>query len=93
VGKREYGGKEDESSTGRIWAAGFQRVTARSRLLHILKLTNCVFLEYSNFFLGHKLRIPNQWIRRHDCTLHYVHNINFIISGCCLKTQQQSVVS
>jgi hypothetical protein len=24
--------KEDESSTGRVWAAGFHRVTARSRL-------------------------------------------------------------
>jgi hypothetical protein len=35
------GVKEDESSTGHIWAAGFHHVTARSRLACILKLTNC----------------------------------------------------
>jgi hypothetical protein len=34
------GKKEDESSTGRVWAAGFQHVTARSRLAGVLKLTN-----------------------------------------------------
>jgi hypothetical protein len=33
------GTKEDESSTGRVWAAGFHHVTARSRLAHVLKLT------------------------------------------------------
>ena len=38
------GTKEDESSTGRIWAAGFHRVTARSGLAHVLKLVNCLFL-------------------------------------------------
>jgi hypothetical protein len=27
------GAKEDESSTGHIWAAGFHHVTARSRLV------------------------------------------------------------
>jgi hypothetical protein len=32
--------KEDESSTGRFWAAGFQHVTARSRLARVLKLFN-----------------------------------------------------
>jgi hypothetical protein len=32
--------KEDESSTGRVWAAGFHHVTARSRLARVLKLTN-----------------------------------------------------
>jgi hypothetical protein len=36
--------KEDESSTGRIWAAGFYHVTAHSRLACILKLMNHVFL-------------------------------------------------
>jgi hypothetical protein len=30
--------KEDESSTGRVWAAGFHHVTARSRLAAVLKL-------------------------------------------------------
>jgi len=38
------GTKEDESSTGRIWAAGFHHVTARSGLVHILKLMNRFFL-------------------------------------------------
>ena len=36
--------KEDESSTGCVWAAGFQRVTVRSRLARVLKLMNCLFL-------------------------------------------------
>jgi hypothetical protein len=34
------GAKKDESSTGRVWAAGFHHVTVRSRLAGILKLTN-----------------------------------------------------
>jgi hypothetical protein len=32
--------KEDESSTGRVWAAGFRHVTARSCLAGVLKLMN-----------------------------------------------------
>jgi hypothetical protein len=38
------GTKEDESSTGHIWAAGFHHVMACSRLAHVLKLMNCLFL-------------------------------------------------
>jgi hypothetical protein len=38
------GTKEDESSTGRVWAAGFHHVTARSRLAGDLKLMNRLFL-------------------------------------------------
>ena len=38
------GTKEDESSTGRVWAAGFHHVTARSRLARVFKLMNCLFL-------------------------------------------------
>jgi len=34
------GTKEDKSSTGRVWAAGFYHVMARSRLARILKLMN-----------------------------------------------------
>jgi hypothetical protein len=34
------GVKEDETSTGRVWAAGFHYVTARSRLAGVLKLMN-----------------------------------------------------
>jgi hypothetical protein len=43
-GSLSTGAKEDESSTGRVWAAGFHHVTARSRLARILKLLNCLFL-------------------------------------------------
>jgi hypothetical protein len=38
------GAKEDESSTGRVWAVGFYHVTARSRLVRILKLMDILFL-------------------------------------------------
>jgi hypothetical protein len=41
VGTRK---KEDESSTGRIWAAGFHHVMARSHLARVLKLMNRLFL-------------------------------------------------
>jgi hypothetical protein len=44
VGKREYGGKKDESCTGRVWAAGFHLVTARSRLAGVFKLMNHLFV-------------------------------------------------
>jgi len=44
------GTKEDESSTGRVWAAGFHLVTARSRLARVLKLMNPLFLQFYNFF-------------------------------------------
>jgi hypothetical protein len=42
--------KEDESSTGRVWAAGFHHVTAGSRLAVVLKLMNRLFIEFSIFF-------------------------------------------
>jgi len=38
------GTEEDESSTGSIWAAGLHHVTACSRLAHVLKLMNHLFL-------------------------------------------------
>jgi hypothetical protein len=38
------GTKEDESSTGCVWAAGFHHVTARSGLVRVLKLMNRLFL-------------------------------------------------
>ena len=38
------GTKEDESSTGCIWAAGFHHVMARSYLEHVLNLMNHLFL-------------------------------------------------
>jgi hypothetical protein len=43
------GAKEDESRTGRVWAAVFHHVTARSRLAGVLKLMNCLFLSFSIF--------------------------------------------
>jgi hypothetical protein len=38
------GTKEDESSTGHVWAAGFHHVIACSRLLRGFKLMNHLFL-------------------------------------------------
>jgi hypothetical protein len=38
------GTKEDESSTGLVWAAGFHHVTASSRLARVLILINRLFL-------------------------------------------------
>jgi len=38
------GTKEDESSTGRIWAAGCYHIAACSCLARILKLMNRLFL-------------------------------------------------
>ena len=38
------GTKEDESSTGHIWAAGFRHVAAQSRLARVSKLMNRLFL-------------------------------------------------
>jgi hypothetical protein len=43
-GSMGTGAKEDESNTGHVWAAGFHHVTARSRLVHISKLMNCLFI-------------------------------------------------
>ena len=44
------GTKEDESSTGRIWAAGLHHVMVLSCLARVLKLINCLFLQFSEFF-------------------------------------------
>jgi hypothetical protein len=44
AGKHEYGAKEDESSTGRVWAARFHCVMSCSHFACILKLINCLFL-------------------------------------------------
>jgi hypothetical protein len=43
-GSVSTGTKEDESSIGRVWIAGFQHVTARSRLSRVLILMNRLFL-------------------------------------------------
>jgi hypothetical protein len=44
------GAKEDESSTGHVWAAGFHHVKARAHLAHILKLMNLYVLNFQIFF-------------------------------------------
>jgi hypothetical protein len=44
AGEREYGVKEDESNTGRVWAAGFHHVAAHSRLARVLKLMKRLFI-------------------------------------------------
>ena len=46
------GTKEDESSTGRVWAAGFHHVTARFSFARVFKLMNLLFFKFSNFFFG-----------------------------------------
>ena len=46
------GTKEDESSTGRVWADGFHNFTARSRLARVLNLRNVYFFNFPNFFSG-----------------------------------------
>jgi hypothetical protein len=38
------GAKEDQSSTGCVWAAGFHHIMIRSCLAHIFELMNCLFL-------------------------------------------------
>jgi hypothetical protein len=39
-----YETKEDELSTGRIWAAGFHHVMVRSCLARVLELMNRLFI-------------------------------------------------
>ena len=43
-GSMGTGTKEDESSTGRVWSAGFRHVTARCHVARIFKLMNPLFL-------------------------------------------------
>ena len=43
-GRVGTGTKEDESSTGRVWAAGFHHVTARSGLARVSKRMKRLFL-------------------------------------------------
>jgi len=58
-GRVGTGTKEDESSTGRVWAAGFHHVTARSRLARLLKLMYLFFFLIFHFFSGR----CKPWIR------------------------------
>ena len=49
-GSVDTGTKEDESSTGYVWAAGFRHVTAPSRLARSFKRMKIWCLSFSNFF-------------------------------------------
>jgi hypothetical protein len=67
-GSVSTGTKEDESSTGRVWAVGFHRVTARFPLARFETYEPFVSLNF-HIFLGHgKRRIPNPRIRVSACT-------------------------
>jgi hypothetical protein len=44
------GTKEDKSSTGRVCAAGFHHVMARSPLARVFKLMKRVFFNFPIFF-------------------------------------------
>jgi hypothetical protein len=43
-GRLSTGAKEDELSTGRVWAAEFHHVLAGSRLARVVELTDRLFL-------------------------------------------------
>jgi hypothetical protein len=70
------GTKEDESSTGRVWAAGFHHVTARSRFARFEPYEPFISSIFQVFFRvavisGElKQRVLNQWIRGRDLYLH-----------------------
>jgi hypothetical protein len=61
-------GAKEESSTGRVWTAGFHHVKARSRLARVLKLVNRLFINFQFFSGRGKPRILNHCIRGHACT-------------------------
>jgi hypothetical protein len=72
LGSVGTGTKKDESSTGRVWAAGFYHVTAHSCLARVLKLMNRLFFfNFPNFFSGRgKPRITetaDTWVRLCVC--------------------------
>jgi hypothetical protein len=46
------GAKEDESSTGRVWAVGFHQDTARSRLVHFETYKPFISLIFKIIFSG-----------------------------------------
>jgi hypothetical protein len=52
------GTKEDESITGRVWAAGFHHVSARSHLAHVLEVMNR-FINFQ-FFFGPQLTVDTE---------------------------------
>jgi len=55
-GSVRTGTKEGESSIGRVWAAGFHNVTARSHLARVFKLMNHFPLIFQFFFFWPRIR-------------------------------------
>jgi hypothetical protein len=51
-GSLSTGAKGGKSSIGRVWAAVFHNVMARSLLARVLKLTNRLFLYVFQIFFG-----------------------------------------
>jgi hypothetical protein len=78
-GSMSTGAKEDESSNGCIWAAGFHHVLACSRLAGVLKLMNL-----SSIFSGRgEPRILNQQIEGHTyvCVCVYIYqHLTFLMT-------------
>jgi hypothetical protein len=73
LGTVSTGAKEDESSTGRVWAARFHAVRARSRLARVLTYDPFISLIFQIFFSRRgKPRMLNQRIRGHDCIQNYI---------------------
>jgi hypothetical protein len=67
-GSMSTGTREDESTNGRFWAAGFHHVMGRTLLVHILKITNRIIYLIFKFFGGRiKPQILSQWIWEHAC--------------------------
>jgi len=52
LGSVGTGTRKNESSTGRVWAAGFYHVMARSRSARVLKLMNRLCFLIFQFFFG-----------------------------------------
>jgi hypothetical protein len=78
------GTKEDESSTGHVWAAGFHHFMAHSRLGHVLKLNEPFVSLIFQFFSGRsKPQILNQWIWGHDC-IFCLNLLNFLLLKQCM---------
>jgi hypothetical protein len=55
------GAKEDESSTWRVWAAGFYNDTARSPFVRVLKLRELFFISCTVHFQAMWKSKPTKW--------------------------------
>jgi hypothetical protein len=60
--------KEDESSTGHVWAAGFHHVMAHSHLGAFWNLWTVYLFNFPLFLGRGKLQILNEQIQGHNCT-------------------------